>query len=58
MLYDASSLRLEAPVLEHLAVKLKPGDQLSVYVDALERKSRPRSMKSCRKPMRPVARFW
>ena len=37
VLYDASSLRLEAPVLEHLAVKLQPGQQLSVYVDALER---------------------
>ncbi len=35
VLYDATSLRLEAPVLEHLAVQLRPGDQLAVYVDAL-----------------------
>ena len=34
VLYDATSLRLEAPVMEHLAVKLKPGDELKVYVDA------------------------
>ncbi len=37
VLYDASSLRLEAPVLEQLAVKLKRGDQLKVYIDALDR---------------------
>jgi membrane fusion protein (multidrug efflux system) len=37
VLYDATSLRLEAPVMEHLAVKLSVGDPLSVYVDALER---------------------
>ncbi len=37
VLYDATSLRLEAPVMEHLAVKLKVGDRLSVYVDALQR---------------------
>lgn len=36
-LYDATSLRLEAPVMEHLAVKLHVGDQLSVYIDALDR---------------------
>ncbi len=36
-LYDATSLRLEAPVMEHLAVKLNVGDRLSVYVDALDR---------------------
>ncbi|MFC1757464.1 efflux RND transporter periplasmic adaptor subunit [Planctomycetota bacterium] len=37
VLYDATSLRLEAPVLEKLAVKLKVGDKLVVYVDALDR---------------------
>jgi RND family efflux transporter MFP subunit len=37
VLYDATSLRLEAPVMEHLAVKLKVGDRLTVYVDALQR---------------------
>ncbi|TWT89363.1 efflux RND transporter periplasmic adaptor subunit [Neorhodopirellula pilleata] len=37
VLYDATSLRLEAPVMEHLAVQLKPGDQLKVYVDAHQR---------------------
>lgn len=37
VLYDASSLRLEAPVLEHLAVKLQPGQVLQVYIDALDR---------------------
>lgn len=36
VLYDATSLRLEAPVMEHLAVNLKVGDQLVVYVDALQ----------------------
>jgi len=37
VLYDASSLRLEAPVLERLAVKLSPGDKVNVYIDALDR---------------------
>ncbi len=37
VLYDATSLRLEAPVMEHLAVQLRPGDKLEVYVDALDR---------------------
>jgi multidrug efflux pump subunit AcrA (membrane-fusion protein) len=37
VLYDASSLRLEAPVLEHLAVRLTTGDTLKVYIDALQR---------------------
>ncbi|MFG0265735.1 MAG: efflux RND transporter periplasmic adaptor subunit [Rhodopirellula sp. JB055] len=36
-LYDETSLRLEAPVMEHLAVKLRPGDELDVKVDALDR---------------------
>ena len=37
VLYDASSLRLEAPVPEQLAVKLQVGQTLTVYVDALDR---------------------
>ncbi len=37
VIYDAASLRLEAPVLEKLAVKLKVGDRLQVRVDALDR---------------------
>ncbi|MGB6042928.1 MAG: efflux RND transporter periplasmic adaptor subunit [Pirellulales bacterium] len=37
VLYDATSLRLEAPVLEHLAVQLRAGDKLDVYIDALDR---------------------
>ena len=37
VLYDATSLRLEAPVVEHLAVKLRAGDKLDVYIDALDR---------------------
>ena len=37
VLYDATSLRLEAPVLEQLAIKLRAGDKLNVYIDALER---------------------
>jgi len=37
VLYDATSLRLEAPVMEHLAVRLHPGERLTVHVDALER---------------------
>ena len=37
VLYDANSLRLEAPVLEHLAVKLQAGDKLRVFIDALDR---------------------
>ena len=37
VLYDATSLRLEAPVMEHLAVTLRTGDTLRVYVDALRR---------------------
>ncbi|EMI43910.1 efflux RND transporter periplasmic adaptor subunit [Rhodopirellula sp. SWK7] len=36
-LYDSTSLRLEAPVMEHLAVKLHAGDELNVHVDALDR---------------------
>jgi RND family efflux transporter MFP subunit len=37
-LYDETSLRLEAPVMEHLAVQLRAGDELDVLVDALNRK--------------------
>jgi len=37
VLYDAASLRLEAPVPERIAVKLRIGDTLKVYVDALEK---------------------
>jgi RND family efflux transporter MFP subunit len=37
VLYDATSLRLEAPVLEHLAVKLRVEQHLSVYIDSLEK---------------------
>jgi RND family efflux transporter MFP subunit len=37
VIYDAASLRLEAAVLERLAVKLKPGDTLTVHVDAVDR---------------------
>jgi RND family efflux transporter MFP subunit len=38
ILYDATSLRLEAPVAEHLVVKLRTGDKLNLYIDALDRK--------------------
>jgi membrane fusion protein (multidrug efflux system) len=37
VLYDATSLRLESPVSEHLAVGLRVGDKLSVYIDAIQR---------------------
>jgi RND family efflux transporter MFP subunit len=37
VLYDAASLRLEAPVPEQLAVTLKVGQKLNVHVDALNR---------------------
>lgn len=36
-LYDQSSLRLEVPVREELAVDLKPGSQVQVHIDALNR---------------------
>ena len=35
VLYDPSSLRLEVPVPESLAVQLKPGDRVTVRVDSL-----------------------
>ncbi len=34
-LYDAQSLRLETPVLESLAVKLKVGQKLTVHIDSI-----------------------
>ncbi|MCA9185394.1 MAG: efflux RND transporter periplasmic adaptor subunit [Pirellulaceae bacterium] len=37
VIYDATSLRLEAPVPEHLAVQLQRGRTLNVYIDALDR---------------------
>lgn len=37
VLYDAASLRLEAPVQESLAVTLKTGQKLDVHIDALQR---------------------
>lgn len=37
VLYDATSLRLEAPVVESLAVGLSVGDKLDVHIDALGR---------------------
>jgi RND family efflux transporter MFP subunit len=37
VLYDPTSLRLEVPVMENLALKLRVGDELSVRIDALNR---------------------
>ncbi len=37
ILYDPTSLRLEVPVVEHLAVNLHEGDELKVYIDARDR---------------------
>lgn len=37
VLYDPGSLRLEVPVMENLAIKLKKGDALTVHVEALDR---------------------
>jgi membrane fusion protein, multidrug efflux system len=37
VLYDPQSLRLEAPVMENLAVKMKIGEMLTVHIDALNR---------------------
>ncbi|KAA5541550.1 efflux RND transporter periplasmic adaptor subunit [Roseiconus nitratireducens] len=36
VLYDPTSLRLEAPVMEQLALTLHPGDSLRVFIDALD----------------------
>jgi RND family efflux transporter MFP subunit len=37
-LYDPTSLRLEVPVMEDLAITLKEGDELRVKIDALDNK--------------------
>ncbi|MCH5376444.1 MAG: efflux RND transporter periplasmic adaptor subunit, partial [Planctomycetes bacterium] len=37
VLYDPASLRLEVPVMENLAVKMKIGERLTVHIDALDR---------------------
>jgi RND family efflux transporter MFP subunit len=37
-LYDPTSLRLEVPVMESLAITLKEGDELRVKIDALDNK--------------------
>jgi multidrug efflux pump subunit AcrA (membrane-fusion protein) len=37
VLYDPGSLRLEAPVMENLAVKMEIGDRVNVHIDALGR---------------------
>ena len=37
VVYDADSLRLEAPVMESLAIRLKAGQQLTARIDALNR---------------------
>lgn len=36
-LYDPTSLRLEVPVSERLAARLKVGDKLDVYIDSIDR---------------------
>lgn len=36
-LYDPNSLRLEAPVAERMALQLRPGNSVRVYIDALGR---------------------
>ena len=38
ILYDPKSLRLEVPVMENLAVNLKPGDELTVRIDAVDKR--------------------
>ena len=35
-LYDLSTLRLEVPVMENLAGKIRPGERLTVQIDALK----------------------
>jgi membrane fusion protein (multidrug efflux system) len=37
VVYDPTSLRLEVPVMENLAVRLKRGQKLTVHIDALDR---------------------
>jgi RND family efflux transporter MFP subunit len=41
ILYDPTSLRLEVPVMENLALKLKPGQRLKVRIDALRKGDEP-----------------
>jgi len=36
-LYDQTSLRLEVPVMANMAVKLKPGEELTVRIDAVDK---------------------
>ena len=38
ILYDPKSLRLEVPVMENLAVNLRPGDELTVRIDAVDKR--------------------
>ncbi len=38
ILYDSTSLRLEVPVMENLAVGLKRGDELTVQIDARDKR--------------------
>jgi membrane fusion protein, multidrug efflux system len=35
-IYDLSSLRLEVPIMENLAGKIRPGDRLAVQIDAFK----------------------
>ena len=58
VIYDAESLRLEAPVLEKLAVQLKIGDKLMVHVDALDREVEAASIRLFLRQTLPVVRFW
>jgi membrane fusion protein (multidrug efflux system) len=37
VIYDPTSLRLEVPVMENLAMKLKIGEKLTVHIDALNK---------------------
>lgn len=37
VLYDPGSLRLEAPVMENLAIQLQVGERLTVHIDAVAR---------------------
>ncbi|MGW8257863.1 MAG: efflux RND transporter periplasmic adaptor subunit [Thermoguttaceae bacterium] len=37
VIYDPNSLRLEVPVMENLAIRLKIGDKLPVHIDALNK---------------------
>lgn len=37
VLYDPTSLRLDVPVMENLAIKIKVGENYTVHIDALDR---------------------